>query len=72
MGWGEKISNLRKHLHLTQREVAEAIGVDDQTISNWEQGKSKPKLDPAQTFALCTILQCSLEELASAMTNERS
>ena len=70
MGWGEKISNLRKRLHLTQREVAKAVGVDDQTISNWEQGKSKPKLDPAQTFALCKVLQYSLEELASAILGD--
>lgn len=70
MGWGEKISNLRKRLHLTQREVAKAVGVDDQTISNWEKGKSKPKLDPAQTFALCKVLQCSLEELASAILGD--
>lgn len=70
MDWGEKIFFLRKRLDLTQKEVAEAIGADDQTISNWEQGKSKPKLDPAQTFALCKVLRCSLEELASAITNE--
>lgn len=71
MDWGEKILYLRKRLDLTQKEVAKAVGVDDQTVSNWEHGKNnKPKLDPAQTLALCKILQCSLEELASTITDE--
>mgnify|MGYP002777026443 FL=1 len=70
MDWGEKILYLRKRLDLTQKEVAKAVGIDDQTVSNWEQGKKKPKLDPAQTFALCKVLQCSLEELASAILDD--
>jgi DNA-binding XRE family transcriptional regulator len=68
MGSGEKIMNLRKRLKLTQRQVAQAIGVTDQTVSNWEQGYTS-KANPAQTLALCHVLQCSLEELVAVTSD---
>lgn len=72
MGSGEKIMNLRKRLNLTQRQVAQAVGVTDQTVSNWEQGVYKPRLTPAQTLALCQILRCSLEELVAVTSEDNS
>lgn len=69
MSAGERLMNLRKRLALTQRQVAQAVGVTDQTVSNWEQGVYKPRLTPTQTLALCQVLQCSLEELASITSN---
>lgn len=72
MGSGEKIMNLRKRQNLTQRQLAQAVGVTDQTISNWEQGVYKPRLTPAQTLALCRILECSLEELVAVTSDEDS
>lgn len=69
LGSGEKIMNLRKQLNLTQREVATAVGVTDQTVSNWEQGIYRPKLSPTQTLALCKVLKCSLEDLAVATSD---
>lgn len=68
MGSGDKIMRLRKRLNLTQREVAIAVGVTDQTVSNWEQGIYTPRLTPTQTLALCKTLQCSLEELVVAIS----
>jgi len=70
MSSGQKIMNLRKRLNLTQRQVAHAIGVTDQTVSNWEQGVYSPRLTPAQTLALCRVLGCSLEELVAATSEE--
>jgi DNA-binding XRE family transcriptional regulator len=70
MSSGHKIMNLRKRLNLTQRQVAQAIGVTDQTVSNWEQGVYSPRLTPAQTLALCRVLECSLEELVAATSEE--
>jgi len=66
MSWSENILKLRTRLGLTQRQVAQAVGVTDQTISNWETGTYKPRLTPEQTLALCQALQCSLEELVAA------
>ena len=68
----ENIMNLRKKLKLSQRQVAQAIGVTDQTISNWEQKIHKPNLTPEQTLALCKILDCSLEELVNGVKSEES
>ena len=43
----------RMELGLKQKEVAQALGVKDNTLSNWETGRSSPDLD---TFvALCGI-----------------
>lgn len=66
MSWSENILRLRVRVGLTQRQVAQLVGVTDQTISNWETGTYKPRLTPEQTLALCQVLQCSLEELVAA------
>ena len=38
-----KVQALRRHLSLTQRELAERLGVRQQTISEWEVGMYKPR-----------------------------
>ena len=40
--FGEVIRNARKSLGLTQRQLAEKIGVANTSISNWEKGLSRP------------------------------
>ena len=39
----EQINALRRHLGLTQRELAETLGTRQQTISEWETGQYKPR-----------------------------
>ena len=39
----ERIQVLRRHLGLTQRELAETLGTRQQTISEWETGMYKPR-----------------------------
>ncbi len=39
----EHIQTLRRHLGLTQRELAETLGTRQQTISEWETGMYKPR-----------------------------
>jgi len=58
---------IRKKCNLTQKQVADSICITDQTVSNWETGRSEPKLTPKQILSLCKILQCSLEELVEAV-----
>jgi len=56
----------RRHIpKLTQEDLANALTVSIQTISNWETSTGAPKLLPQQTQSLCRILGCSLEELAT-------
>ncbi|PSN19446.1 XRE family transcriptional regulator [filamentous cyanobacterium CCP5] len=54
----------REELGLTQRDVAAAVDVSVQTVSNWETGRYKEaKLTLPQVKALCRVLQWSIEEL---------
>ena len=53
--FGEIIRNARKSLGLTQRQLAEKIGVSNTSISNWEKGLSRPDADLIQK--LCDVLQ---------------
>jgi DNA-binding XRE family transcriptional regulator len=54
---------LRQELELTQKDIADALGVTEQTVRNWEQGKAVPKLTIPQTKILCRVLKRSIEEL---------
>ena len=40
---GERIQALRRHLGLTQRDMAARLGTRQQTISEWETGMYKPR-----------------------------
>ena len=39
----QNILALRRHLRLTQRELADRLGTRQQTISEWETGMYKPR-----------------------------
>jgi DNA-binding XRE family transcriptional regulator len=72
MNSGRELMRLRKRLGLTQKQVADAVGVTDQPVSNWEAGRFEPKLTISQMQALCRVLQCSLDELPSFTDAEKS
>lgn len=56
-----KLKEARSHAGLTQEEVAEAIQVSRQTISNWETGKFYP--DILSVITLSDLYAISLDEL---------
>ena len=58
---------LRKLANLTQKELAEKIGVSKQHVSSWERGQFKPS--PSSVRKLCRALDCKLEELEFNLTN---
>jgi DNA-binding transcriptional regulator YiaG len=39
----QRIQALRRHLGLTQRELADQLGTRQQTISEWETGMYQPR-----------------------------
>lgn len=39
----EQVRELRRHLGLTQREMAQEMGTRQQTISDWERGLYRPR-----------------------------
>jgi len=43
-GWSaEEVRRLRRHLGLSQDELAEELGMRQQTISEWETGRYQPR-----------------------------
>ena len=51
---GQRIVSRRKRHHLTQRQLAEILGVSQATISRWERDKLGPD------YAAALILQRAL------------
>jgi transcriptional regulator with XRE-family HTH domain len=60
---GSFISQKRKSLGMTQKELAEMIDVTDKTISKWECGNGLP--DIARLKPLCDALNVNVNELLS-------
>jgi transcriptional regulator with XRE-family HTH domain len=50
MELGERIAAWRKAKGLTQREVAETVGVTPAAIYQWEDGTTKPGLSHLENF----------------------
>ncbi|MCK4369294.1 MAG: helix-turn-helix transcriptional regulator [Dehalococcoidales bacterium] len=61
---GEQVQALRQHLGLTQRELAERLGIRQQTISEWETGTYKPR--GASTTLLSIIAERAKFEYQAA------
>jgi transcriptional regulator with XRE-family HTH domain len=40
---GKRVKRARERAGLTQRQLAEAVGVDRKTVGNWEAGLSSPR-----------------------------
>lgn len=58
---GFKIAKLRKGKNMTQMELADALGISFQAISNWERGESMP--DIAKLVSLSQIFDVSVDEI---------
>ena len=64
MEFNEKLRLLRKNAGLTQRQVADAVGVTYRTYQNYEAGASMPAGDTASRLA--AALGVSTDTLLSA------
>lgn len=58
---GELIAQIRKAKNMTQRELAESIGVTNATISKWETGKGFPDISLLEPLA--KTLDITISEL---------
>lgn len=58
---GRLIGAMRRERGMTQRELAEALGISNRTISKWECGDGLPEL--ANVLPLCELLQITADEL---------
>ena len=48
----ERVRSLRRHLGLTQQELAGELGTRQQTISEWETGMYKPRGPSARLLTI--------------------
>ena len=61
----------RKDKNLTQEQLAETLGLNNRTISRWENGKNMPDISLFKD--LCKILDISVEELINGeKTNKKN
>ena len=60
---GKFIANMRKENKITQKQLAEKLGVSDKAVSKWECGKSMP--DNGLLLNLCNELNINVNELLS-------
>ena len=59
------LRELRRAQLLTQKELAERVGVWYQTVQGWESGDRQPR--PAAMRKLCEVLQVTPAELRAAL-----
>jgi transcriptional regulator with XRE-family HTH domain len=60
-----KVAELRKRQGLTQRQVADLVGVDPSTVRNWERDRGG--VESFVKFAkLCKVLDCQPADLFEA------
>lgn len=57
---GKYIAQKRKNLGLTQRDIAQQLGMSDKSVSKWERGVCLP--DVSVYMELCRIIGISLNE----------
>ncbi len=58
------LAKLRERANLTQMKLAVALDVSITTISEWENGKTEPRLKHVRL--LIEVLGCTFEELCEA------
>lgn len=61
MIFSERLKRLRKEKKLTQKELAEQIGISQKSYSHWETGKNEPSLE--NLIKLVDLLEVSIDWL---------
>lgn len=67
---GKYIAGKRKELGLTQRQIAEQLGMSDKSVSKWERGLSVP--DSSMLVSLAEELDISVSTLLGEVVQEES
>lgn len=66
----DRIKQLRKKKGISQSQLAEAIGVKNNTVSTWERGTRKPDFDALQL--LSNYFEVSFEYLLGSSDKEEA
>lgn len=70
MSFNETLKKARKAKGLTQDDVAQALGAKNTTISNWENGVSRPDVDTL--VLLCRLYEISPNDILEYYNDELS
>lgn len=60
---------IRKKLGITQKDLADMLGVTPNAISQWENGVRNPSLENVKRLA--EILHCTTDDILKGEQNER-
>ncbi|MBF2049774.1 MAG: helix-turn-helix domain-containing protein [Leptolyngbya sp. IPPAS B-1204] len=63
------LKKLRERAGLTQRQIADALGVTTTTVGTWERGEKEPRPSFLQVKILIETLNCTLDELVEATSH---
>ena len=63
MSIGERISQLRQDNHISQLQLADALGISRQAVSKWENDQTSP--DTINLIRLADVLNTEVEYLAT-------
>lgn len=58
---GAKIRQLREQAGLTQKQFAEAVGVDQSAVARWESGENNPTAE--RIMQIADVLGCNPGDL---------
>ena len=61
--FARRLRSLRAEARLSQEQLAARVGVDRQTVSNWEKGENVPSL--AKAWDLADVFKVTLDRLAA-------
>ena len=67
---GNKIKEARLTAKLTQKQLADTVGVSTQTVSNWESSRNKPDLHVIQKIADATSKKLNWFIQEETLTNQ--
>lgn len=65
---GTRLQTLRKERHLTQSDVAKALGISQQSYGRWETDKVKPS--PTKLTQIATYFDVSTDYLLNSDTED--
>ena len=69
-GLGERLQQKRSSIKLSQKEVANAVGVNPSVISNYENGERTPSAEVL--MALASLYHCSVDYLLGIEKTSRA
>lgn len=69
-GLGERLHKKRSSMKLSQKEVAEAVGVNPSVISNYENSERTPSVEVL--MALANLYRCSVDFLLGIEKSPRA